>query len=81
MVCTAVAYLLYFRLVASIGPTKLSTVTYIIPVFGTAWGALFLGESVTRGMIAGLALILVSVVLVNDVRLGRLLRLRRSVPA
>jgi len=79
--CTVIAYLLYFRLVASIGPTKLSTVTYIIPVFGMAWGALFLGEPVTRGMIAGLALILVSVVLVNEVRLGRLLRLRRSVPA
>lgn len=81
VVCTALAYLLFFRLVASIGPTKVSTVTYIIPVFGTTWGALFLGEPVTHGMIAGLGLILMSVVLVNEVRLGRLLRIRRSVPA
>lgn len=81
VICTAVAYLLFFRLVASIGPTKLSTVTYLIPVFGTAWGALFLGEPVTRGMIAGLALILASVVLVNEVRLGKFLRLLRSVTA
>lgn len=67
---TAIAYLLFFRLVASVGPTKTATVGYLFPVFGTLWGALFLGEPVNAMMLAGLALILGSVLLVNDVRLG-----------
>jgi drug/metabolite transporter (DMT)-like permease len=67
VVCTAVAYLLFFRLLATIGPTRVSTVTYLIPVFGTAWGAMFLHEPVSRGMVIGLVLILASVLLVNEV--------------
>ena len=73
-VSTAVAYLLYFRLIAAVGPTKTSTVTYLIPVFGMAWGAFFLGESVTPGMLVGLGCILASLVLVNEVRFGFLTR-------
>jgi drug/metabolite transporter (DMT)-like permease len=67
---TAVAYVLYFFLIARVGPTRTYTVTYLIPVFGVLWGALFLGEPVTRGMLAGLACILASVTLVNGVSLG-----------
>ncbi|MBA3673061.1 MAG: DMT family transporter [Gemmatimonadaceae bacterium] len=70
---TTVAYLLYFHLVASIGPTRTTTVTYLLPVFGMLWGAIFLHEPLTRGMLAGLALILGSVVLVNEVRVSALL--------
>jgi drug/metabolite transporter (DMT)-like permease len=82
---TVLAYLLYFRLLATVGPTKVSTIAYLLPVFGMLWGALFLGEPVTRGMLAGLACILVSVVIVNDVRIGRLpslgpMRMRRARP-
>jgi drug/metabolite transporter (DMT)-like permease len=71
VLCTALAYPLYFRLIASAGPTRTTTVTYLIPLFGMLWGVLFLGEAVTRGMLAGLACILVSIVLVNDVRVRR----------
>ena len=66
---TAVAYVLYFWLLERVGPTRTTTVTYVIPVFGTAWGVLFLGERVGAGTFAGLAAILASVVLVNDLRL------------
>jgi drug/metabolite transporter (DMT)-like permease len=69
---TTVAYLLYFHLVAAIGPTKTSTVTYLLPFSGTVWGALFLREPVSTGMLVGLAVILTSVLLVNEVRLGGL---------
>ena len=64
LVCGAVAYLLYFRLVADLGATGALSVTYLIPVFGVLWGALFLGEAVTLPMIAGGVLVLVGIVFV-----------------
>ncbi|QQR73951.1 MAG: DMT family transporter [Holophagales bacterium] len=55
---TAVAYQLFFWLIARVGPIGASTVTYLIPLFGLAWGALLLHEPVSRGMVLGLACIL-----------------------
>jgi drug/metabolite transporter (DMT)-like permease len=55
---TAVAYLLYFRLIDSIGPARALTVTFLIPLFGVLWGTLFLGEAPTWNTLAGCALIL-----------------------
>jgi drug/metabolite transporter (DMT)-like permease len=80
---TAVAYLLYFRLIERVGPTKTATVTYLLPVFGLLWGSLFLNEPVSGGLTVGLLLVLTSMVLVNEVRLPRLRGLRRAprVPA
>lgn len=65
---TALAYLLFFHLIAAVGPTRTATVTYLIPAFGTLWGVLFLGEPVTAGMLAGLALVAASVALANGGR-------------
>jgi drug/metabolite transporter (DMT)-like permease len=65
---TALAFVLFFRLIARIGPTRTQTVTYITPAFGMLWGALFLGERITGGMLAGFALVAASMVLVNGVR-------------
>jgi drug/metabolite transporter (DMT)-like permease len=64
LVCGAVAYLLYFRLIADIGATGALTVTYLIPVFGVAWGALFLGETISLPMLAGAALVIAGTVFV-----------------
>ena len=47
--CSAVAYVLYFRLIADIGPTRAMTVTFLMPALGLVWGALFLDETVTPG--------------------------------
>ncbi|HEV3240627.1 MAG TPA: DMT family transporter [Casimicrobiaceae bacterium] len=55
---TALAYLLYFRLIATIGPARALTVTFLIPVFGVLWGVLFLDEAVTVNTLSGCALIL-----------------------
>lgn len=57
LVCSAIAYLLYFRLVES-GASKALTVTFLVPGFGMVWGALFLNEQVTPAMLAGCVLIL-----------------------
>lgn len=54
---TALAYLIYFRLIADAGPQRALTVTFLIPLFGVLWGFLFLGEPVTASMLAGGALV------------------------
>ena len=64
VLCTGVAYLLYFRLIADVGPTRALTVTFLIPVFGMLWGALFLGEAITPTMAAGCALVLIGTALI-----------------
>lgn len=56
--CTAIAYLLYFRLIANVGPAKAISVTFLIPVFAVAWGGLFLHEQVSLTMALGCAVIL-----------------------
>ena len=63
--CTGFAYLLYFRLISRIGPSKTITVTFLIPAFAMLWGALFLGEEVTTTMIAGCGVIIAGTALAN----------------
>lgn len=62
---SAVAYVLYFRLIADVGATRALTVTYLIPLFGLLWGALFLGESLPGSALAGGVLILAGTFLVT----------------
>lgn len=64
LLSTAVAYLLYFSLLRRIGSTGTASVTFLVPVFGSLWGVLFLHEPFTPGMLLGMALILTSVGLV-----------------
>ena len=54
----AIAYVLFFRLIERVGASRAVTVTFLVPVFGTLWGALFLGESVTVSMLLGGAVVL-----------------------
>jgi drug/metabolite transporter (DMT)-like permease len=77
IVCTGVAYILYFRLIAHIGASNASTVTFIIPAFGVAWGALFLGETLTLPMVVGSVVILLGTALAT----GLLQRLWAPQPA
>ncbi len=65
IVCTGIAFLLYFRLVKDIGGTSALTVTFLIPIFGILFGHLFLGEVITFGMIAGSCIIIVGTALVT----------------
>jgi len=64
MFCTAIAYVLYFRLIADLGPVKSLTVTFLIPPFGIVWGWMFLGETLSWAHAAGMLLIGVAVWLV-----------------
>ena len=51
VVCTGMAYILYFRLVNRAGPAKALTVTFLIPVFALIYGVAFLNETVTLSMV------------------------------
>jgi drug/metabolite transporter (DMT)-like permease len=58
VLCTGLAYVLYFRLIARVGPATAMTVTFLIPAFAMLWGGLILGEAVNGTMLAGCAVIL-----------------------
>jgi drug/metabolite transporter (DMT)-like permease len=51
VLCTGLAYILYFRLIEQAGPARALAVTFVVPVFAVFYGALFLGEAVTSWML------------------------------
>lgn len=72
--CTALAYLLYFRLIAHAGVAQAMSVTFLIPLFALAWGWLVLGEQPSAAMLGGCAVILAGTALATGVvgpRAGR----------
>jgi drug/metabolite transporter (DMT)-like permease len=58
VLCTGIAYILYFRLIANAGPSRALAVTFLAPVFAVCYGVFFLQEPVTLWML-GCALIVV----------------------
>lgn len=67
VLCTGVAYLMYFRLIAHVGPANAITVTFLIPAFAVLWGWLFLAEPLTAAMAVGCAVILLGTALATGV--------------
>ncbi|MDX1298105.1 MAG: DMT family transporter [Pseudomonas sp.] len=63
-ICTAIAYVLYFRLLSDVGPIKASTTTFLIPPFGVLWGALLLDEPLSWAYLYGGVLIAIALWLV-----------------
>ena len=64
LLCSTVAFVIYFRLIADVGPSKALTVTFLMPAFGMIWGAVLLDEHITLVMLAGCGLILLGTALV-----------------
>lgn len=58
VLCTSVAYVLYFKLIEQIGPARALTVTFAVPVFAVLYGATLLGEAVTPWMLGCGAIVL-----------------------
>lgn len=65
VLCTGVAYILYFGLLETVGVARTVIVTYLVPVFAMLWGFTILGESVTLKMLAGAACILCGIGLIT----------------
>ncbi len=80
VVCSGLAYLLYFRLVQDIGAAPALTVTFLVPVFGVGWGHLVLGEPVGWGTAAGAGIVIAGTALVTGFS-PRALFGRRMTPA
>jgi drug/metabolite transporter (DMT)-like permease len=79
--CTAIAYVLYFRLIAHVGPARAITVTFLVPPFAVLWGAVILGETLSPRMIAGAAVVLAGTALATGlVRIPPRSRATESAP-
>ena len=74
IVCSGVAYLLYFRLVADLGAASALTVTFLVPVFGVLWGHLVLGEPLGGHTLAGALVVITGTALVTGFRPSTLWR-------
>lgn len=66
LLCTGLAYLVFYRLIDRIGASRALTVTFLITPFGMLWAALFLGEHITVTMVASTAIILLGTWLSNQ---------------
>ena len=64
---TGIAYILYFKLIADVGPAKAITVAYLVPLFGIIWGVLLLQEHLSAQTIVGGIMILLGVALTTGV--------------
>ncbi|WP_299775740.1 DMT family transporter [uncultured Pseudoteredinibacter sp.] len=71
IVCSALAYLMFFRLIHTVGPARATTVTFIVPVFGMLWGATLLNEEVSMFMLLASAVTLLGTGLATGVISGR----------
>jgi drug/metabolite transporter (DMT)-like permease len=58
VVCTALAFILFFALIAEVGPVRATVITYVNPAIALLFGVLILGEPFTAGAGVGFALIL-----------------------
>lgn len=65
ILCTAIAYIIYYILIKELGAVKALTVTYLMPVFGIFWAYVFLDEAISKSVYLGLSIILIGIYLVS----------------
>lgn len=71
IVCTGIAYIIYYYLIEAIGPARAISVTFLVPVFGILCGALFLDEAVTTTILMGALIIVTGTVLASGILKSR----------
>jgi drug/metabolite transporter (DMT)-like permease len=65
VVCTALAFVVFFALIAEVGPVRATVITYVNPAVALGLGVILLHEPLTAGVLLGFALILVGSVVTN----------------
>ncbi len=65
--CTGLAYVIFYRLIDNVGPSRTITVTFLVPPFGVFWGAVILDEAVTPAVILGAGTVLLGTLLATGV--------------
>ncbi len=68
VICTALAFVIFFKLIAEVGPVRATVITYINPAVAAVLGVTILGERLTAGMALGFALVLAGSVLATAAR-------------
>jgi drug/metabolite transporter (DMT)-like permease len=66
VLCTGIAYAMYYKLIKEAGSERAVTVTFLVPIFAEIWGALFLGEAITWASAIGCGLVLIAVALIFE---------------
>ncbi len=74
ILCSGVAYVIYFGLMDAVGASQTLSVTFLIPVFGILWGNLFLHEPVTPHMVIGGLIVLAGTALITGFNPAALMR-------
>lgn len=74
ILCTGIAYFMYFQMIADTGATSALTVAYLIPVFGILWGAIFLDEHIGWHTVVGTIVVLAGTTLVTGFSIKSLLK-------
>lgn len=67
ILCTGIAYIIFYKLIENVGPSKTITVTFLVPPFGVLWGVLILGETVTMPILLGATTVLCGTLLATGV--------------
>ena len=70
MFSSVLAYLLFFRLISSVGATATATVSYLIPLFGTIWAVVVAQERIGLETLVGMLVIMCGVLLATRMRLS-----------
>lgn len=66
VLCTGIAYAMFYRVIREAGTDRAVTVTFLTPVFAEIWGAIFLGEAITWASVVGGGLVLFAVALIFE---------------
>jgi len=77
ILCTGIAYLLFFYLISKVDATSAVSVTFLVPIFGVLWGWFFLHETISMTTLVAISMIMVGIILSNQLIKPKTLKLHQ----